>query len=278
MIDEILKKQLTFEGAENSQKFIRMFSSLYRIEVFKDGLDLILTKTREADLRFEIKIIKGWDTNVGCYLTEQNKVYNRFLNNFSRKFSHRIILRSLATNVLAHEMTHALEVESGAVLNEEFRQAIGYDMKDRAPSNLALKGEIKRTLIDGIKSYPQHQIISELFARYIEVLSTSRNVKMDGDYTTQDVMNFFVNTTKWVQEKFNPLISSKIAGDISEHTSKLIMNNAFQQEKKFTDKVDSFYKQAGSAGQKSWALNTKSNSNWQKSWNQHQQQIDDKKK
>lgn len=277
MIEEILKDHIIFEGAENSAKFTSFFTGLYRIELFKDGLDLILTKVRNYELKFEVKIIKGWDTNVGCYLTEQDKFYNKLIGVFSPKLRHKIILRNLVTNVMAHEMAHALEVESGLILNNDFRRAIGFDMKDREASNIALRSTIKRVMIDGIKSYPEHQFISELFARYFEVLSISRNINLSGDFETKDVMEFFANTTKWIVEIFNPAIKSKIDKDIANYTRKLIDNGEIKSEKKFTDKIDSFYKKVDPIGNKSWSANTKSNLDWQKSWEKHQE-IEDKNK
>ena len=269
MIDQILKQKLTFEGVDNSTKFISLFKSLYRIELYKDGLDLILTKTRQADLDFEVKIIKGWDTNVGCYLTEQNKVFNKLAGVFTNKLKHKIIIRNLAVNVMAHEMAHALELESGLTLSENFRKAIGYDMKDRKPGNVAFAGQIQRLMVEEVKPYPKHQIISELFARYFELLSVSRNVNMYGDFLTADVMDFFANTTNWIREIFNKTIKNKIDRDIANHTTKLISENAFKQEHKFTEKVDSFRKV-----DKSWSGNVKQNARWQKSWNHYQKGIE----
>ncbi len=68
-LQKIFSSQIRFEGADNSEKFLKSFLDLYRIELFKDGLDLILTKIKEKHLRFEIKVTKGWDTDVGCFLT-----------------------------------------------------------------------------------------------------------------------------------------------------------------------------------------------------------------
>ena len=277
MIEEILKDHIVFEGVNNSAKFASFLTSLYRIEIFKNGLDLILTKVRSSELKFEVKIIKGWDTNVGCYLTEQDKIHNKLIGVFSPKLKHKIILRNLVTNVMAHEMAHALEVESGLVLNDDFRKAIGFDMKDHEVNNLGLRSAIKRVMVEGIKPYPKHQIISELFARYFEVLSVSRNVNLSGDFDTKDVTEFFANTTKWIEEIFNPAIKSKIDQDIANYTRKLIDNDEIKAEKKFTDKIDSFYKKVDSAGNKSWSSNTGSNLDWQKSWEKHQE-IEDKNK
>jgi len=277
MIEEILKDHIAFEGVENSTKFISLFTKLYRIELFKDGLDLILTKVRNCELKFEVKIIKGWDTNVGCYLAEQDKVYNKLIGVFSSKLKHKIILRNLTTNVMAHEMAHALEVESGLILNDDFRRAIGLDMKDREASNVALKSTLKKVMIEDIKSYPEYQFISELFARYFEVLSISRDVNFSGDFETRDVMEFFFNATKWIKEIFNLTIKSRIDQDIANHTRKLIDNDEIKVEKKFTDKIDSFYKKVDYSGNKTWSANTKSNLDWQKNW-EESQEIENKNK
>ncbi|EFK95021.1 hypothetical protein LDC_2979 [sediment metagenome] len=276
MIEEILNKVLKFEGANESEKFARQFVSLYGIELYKDGLDLILTKAKQGGLSFEVKIVKGWDTNQGCYLTDQRKIYNKFLKTFTHSLDHKIIIRNFAVNVLAHEMAHCLEVESGLVLNEDFRKAIGFDMKNRQPESIVLAGEIQRLMVDALKSYPSYQFISELFARYFELLSTSRDVAQNGAYTTMQIMEFFVNTSKWIREVFNPKIRSKIDQEIAAYTANLIANNEFKTEKKFADNAKSFYKKVDGSGQKSWSRNVNSNANWQESWNKHQE-LEDKK-
>jgi len=273
ILRNIFAPQVYFEGADQSEKFVKTFCDLYRIELFKDGLDLILTKLQEKDLRFEVLITKGWDTNAGCYLTEQSKVFNKVLGTFSTSIKKKIILRQLTSSLMAHEMAHALEFESGMNLGEEFRQAIGFDMKDRDPQNVALKGEIKRLMVDALKAYPQNQFISELFARYFELLSISRNVKSTGDFNTQEVMGFFENTTNFLKKIFNSQLKGKIDPKISTHTLEIIAQfRVAQPEQKFQDRVESFQKKV----QGSWSKGVKSNASWQAGW-QKTQQLDDKK-
>src|SRR6056300_1208758 len=98
--------QTTFEGLNNIDKLCKMFSQLYRIDLYKDGLDLILTKLAQKQLTFEVKIIKDWDTNIGCFLTQQQGVFDKAIGKFFTKKSLKIILRQLSYNVLAHEMAH----------------------------------------------------------------------------------------------------------------------------------------------------------------------------
>ncbi len=274
---EIFSSQINFEGRDLSDKFLKYFFDLYRIELFKDGLDLVLTKVLEKDLNFEVKIIKGWDTNIGCYLTEQNKIFNKITGTFSSKVKKTIILRQLNYNVLAHEMAHALEFESGVNLGEQFRQAIGLDMKGRNPDNVALKGEVKRLMVEALKSYPSNQFISELFARYFELLSISRNVCENGSFTTSDVMSFFENTTNFIQQKFNPIIKAKINQKIVVQTLEILNQVKISEPRQqFQEKVESFHKKTDSNNAISWTKNTKSNAMWQSSWNKYKE-IEDKK-
>lgn len=284
---QIFKPQLEFEGLDATSKFVKFFCDLYRIEIFKDGLDLILSKVQEKDLRFEVKLVTGWDTNLGCYLTEQSKVFNKILGSFSSTTKKKIILRQFTHNVMAHEMAHAIDFESGVNLGlssrdnlgEEFRKCIGLDMKGRNPDNIALKGEIKRLMVDALKSYPPNQFIAELFARYFELLSISRNVCNSGGFTTAQVMDFFQNTTKFIEQKLNPKIRLQIDSRIAAHTVEIAKQVKLEKsETKFQEKVDSFHQKASpSQGASSWSRNVKSNASWKAGWDKYQALGDDKK-
>jgi len=276
-IKKIFAPQLHFEGAPELDKFARFFCSLYRIEIFKDGLDLILTKVQEKDIVFEVKLIKDWDTNLGCYLTEQSKVFNKVLGKFSRQISKKIILRSFAINVLAHEMAHALEFESGIDLQEDFRKCIGLDMKNREAQMLPLRAQIKRLMVDALKSYPQEQFISELFARFFELLSVCRDVQGSGDFTALEVIDFFANTTNFLAKIFNPCIKNMIDPKIAAQSVAVVQSVKLEApEKKFADSASSFHKQAAPSGGKSWSKNVKSNASFQVGWQKYQE-IEDKK-
>jgi hypothetical protein len=273
ILRDIITPQLQFEGADNSERFLKQFFDLYRIEIFKDGLDLILTKLKEKHLRFEIKIIKGWDTNVGCFLTEQRGIYNQTVGKFFFQRKPKIILKQLSTNVLAHEMAHALEFESGLDLGEDFRKCVGFDMKDRDPTSLTLKAQKNRLMIEALKSYPPEQFISELFARYFELLSISRNVQANGDFTTAEVMDFFANTTNFVTQIFNPKIRGKINPKIAQITAEIVAKvKLTAPEQKFQERVDS--RQAKTGG--SWTKSINSNASWQKGWEKHKNLIEEK--
>lgn len=263
--------QTTFEGLNNIDKLCKMFSQLYRIDLYKDGLDLILTKLSQKQLNFEVKIIKDWDTNIGCFLTEQQGVFDKTIGKFFAKKNLKIILRQLSYNVLAHEMAHAVDFESGLDLNDDFRQAIYLDLSSTQPAIITLKSHAHRLMIEAVKSYPKNQIINELFARYFELLSISRDVCTNGDFSTNDVMNYFANTTKYITEILNPFIKKQIDQIIANQTISIVsdvkINNHGQN---YREKIDSFHQKQDSDGQKSWAKNTKSNHIYHNSWNKYQ--------
>ncbi len=263
--------QTTFEGLNNIDKLCKMFSQLYRIDLYKDGLDLILTKLSQKQLNFEVKIIKDWDTNIGCFLTEQQSVFDKTIGKFFAKKNLKIILRQLSYNVLAHEMAHAVDFESGLDLNDDFRQAIYLDLSSTQPTIITLKSHAHRLMIEAVKSYPKNQIINELFARYFELLSISRDVCTNGDFSTNDVMNYFANTTKYITEILNPFIKKQIDQIIANQTISIVsdvkINNHGQN---YREKIDSFHQKQDSDGQKSWAKNTKSNHIYHNSWNKYQ--------
>jgi hypothetical protein len=270
---KIIAPQVDFEGEKNLEKFVKTFFELYRIEIFRDGLDLILTKLAQQQLRFEVKIVKGWDTNLGCFLTEQKSFYDKTLGKILRRQSPKIILRNLSHNLMAHEMAHAFEFESGLNLGEEFRSCIGFDMKNREAPILTLRGEVKRLMVEALKSYKPEQFISELFARYFELLSISRNVCEVGSFSTLDVTSFFENTTNFVEKIFNPQIKAKIDPKIAAAT--LELTNQIKLEiptQKFSEKIESTQKKSSGL----WSKTTKSNASWQMSWNKSRE-LDDKK-
>lgn len=273
-LEKIIISQISFEGARQDNKFTKLFFDLYRIELFKDGLDLILSKLQSAELHFEVKYIKGWDTNVGCFLTQPQSFFDKLNNKFFHHKNLKIILRSLNYNVLAHEMAHALEYESKVNLGETFRQAIALDMKGQNAKLLSLDAQIQRLMVEALKAYKPEQFLSELFARYFELLSISRNVVSNGDFTTFEVMDFFVNTTKFIKEIFNPAIRPLIDQNIAKATISIAKNVKLTQPKlNFQDQVES----RANKNQGSWAKGIKSNASWQQSFQRLEQLNDDKK-
>lgn len=266
MIEDILRQATSFEGSSEITKFSEIFQLLYKSPLLKPSLDFSLTQVNKKHLRFEIKIIKNWDTNSGCYLSDQRSFYNKFIGSWVHKSYNKIILRTLLPSLIAHEMAHGVEIESGINFDDQFRQAIGFDMKNKTPKNPAFAGKFHRIFIDGIKTYPKYQIISELFARFFEILAESRPISKNSAFTEEEVKDFFLNSWNWVENFLNPLMKPKINSKISNYSAKLDTDS---MQEKFTHKTQSFFKKVDSKGNKSWSANVKSNADWQKSWEKY---------
>ena len=273
MIKDILAKGTEFEGISEIDRFSTAFRNIYKSTILRPSLDLALTEVQKKHLTFEIKIIKDWDTNFGCYLSEQRKFYNKYIGSWVHKKQSKIILRNLTPSLIAHETAHATEVESGVTLGNEFRQAIGLDMKGRMPKNVAFAAKFKRIIIDGIKPYPQNQVISELFARFFEIIAESRPISPNSAFTEEEVKDFFINSSNWLSKIFNPKLQSKIDSKIQNQTKNLQFDD--KKYNLFAHKINSFHKRTDSAGKKTWAANVKSNAAWHESWKNSQKKIED---
>lgn len=270
MLKDILTQALKFEGVSEIEKFTNQFSTFYKISIYKSGLDLILTKARERKIIFEVKLEKNWDTNEGCCITKTETFYSKILKSFISNSVQKIEIRNFKINVLAHELAHAVCNLSAINLNDEFRLAIGLDIKNNMPKNTALASEFKRLMIEELKFYPQNQILPELFARYFELLSKSKEISISGPFDLQQVEDFFLNTTKWLKDIFNSNIDNKIDLDIKNFTSKMIDQEQHLARPKFADQEKSFHKKYDKSGKRSWSKNVNSNANWQESWKDYQ--------
>lgn len=214
---------------------------------------------------------------MGCYLTEQSRVFNKFAGVFSQKIKKKIIIKSFLHNVLAHEMAHAVDFESGLDLDQGFRSAIGVDMKNRA-NLVSLQAEIKRLMVDALKAYPKEQFVAELFARYFELLSICHDVIGRGAFETRQVYEFFGNVDAFIRRVFNPKIRTKIDAKIAAKTEEITREVNLKKAKiSFQDQTSSsnFHKKLGEDGKKSFAKNVRSNADYLNSWKKFEA-IEDK--
>ncbi len=266
LITKIFAKQTEHQSSQDLTNLVNLFYNLYNISFFKDGLDLILTKLSIAQLSFAIIEKKDWDTNVGCFLTSKTTVFNKALNLFKYHTTEKIIIRKLSINVLAHEMAHALEFASKKPLTTTFQQAIRQDLLGTDTAIITLKTEIKRLIDSDLKLYKPEQHPAELFARYFELLSLSRNVCFNGNFTTEQVIQLFPRTTNFLVNHFNPLIANQINSEIAYETSKIkAQTNQSNKycEPKFTSNINSQQQEIKNKG---WAKTVNSNHIWRESW------------
>jgi hypothetical protein len=157
---------------------------------------------------------------------------------FSKKYI--IVLRRIVPPIIIHEIGHAIEHISDIDINKEFRENFSLDMKTWNCSNTTLGNAIGRIMKDELKDYPLISTMSELFARFFEVLSLSEEIAGFGDYcfTYLEVSKFFMNTIAWFHDSLEPILIKKTDKDIAIISTEFI-NALKPYKKKFTDTIKS---------------------------------------
>jgi len=241
-------------------EFLYNFGQLYQLPILRPLLNIIVSKAKHGLIEFDIQAESLVKRVEGSCKTES--VFSKISGIFSKK--HTIIIQGITPETIMHELAHAVEKESGIDLNNDFRKALGLDMKNREPSNMQLARAVKIITLYEMKGYKIKNVMEELFARYFELLAMSYEVGGWGKYQFYyaDIANYFENTTKWIEQVFNKIISKKIDKEVLEWSNNLV-KNLKPYEKKWKEKI-SFDSNAGK--KQKWSARTKSIGDWQKSW------------
>jgi len=214
------KKQefcIVSDRIEDEKRFIRQFADLFRLDTLKPGLDTILTALYEGRVKFILKLDEEVNLNPKiilegyCSTKTITEDHGNILGKFQTKH-YEIVIKNLALEVIMHEITHALEFESTVDLSLEFFEIIKHDINNWQKTHIHLSSAIKRILYQDLKYYPRNEINSELLARFIQLISSGKDVhKTAKDYyfSSEEVMSLFKSTSIWLWQKFNPMLLQK---------------------------------------------------------------------
>jgi hypothetical protein len=267
---EILSKNLKFDLRENKEKFLKSFEQLYQLEILRPSLNLIVTKIKNGDVEFIIEVSSVWNRLAGhCQTTGFFEKVKDVV--FHRK-KHCITIKTITPDVIMHEIAHAIEKEIELDLNTEFRAVLGIDMKDRTASHPNVANAVKSVMRDELKEYDLTNIMSELFARYFELLAMSYECGGYGrfHFYYKDISGYMEQTTKWVIEKLNPAILKKIDSDVDGYSKDLVGNLKPYEKKWSEERAKSIYDRTQRIeSQGKWTGITKSNTDWQKNYQEY---------
>ncbi|MBT4922106.1 MAG: hypothetical protein HON23_03735 [Rickettsiales bacterium] len=229
MIDNLLNKYIEKGNALQKSIFINNFKDLYKLDIFKPGLDLILSESEIGNVTFELNIIDDLVQLRGCCLTHERNVFNKVLNTFVKTYKHKITLQKLNVGVLMHEMAHALEKQGRISLSQGFDQAIGNDLKGIGSAPHTIKYAVDKIMYQDLKLYPENQQSSELFARLFQMLAMSKEIGHFDDefqFRVSDCEEFFKSSTMWIRDVFNVAAGARVADYISSQTAKIKFTEA----------------------------------------------------
>ncbi|MFC1659221.1 hypothetical protein ACFL0U_01490 [Pseudomonadota bacterium] len=269
-IKEILLSKTKFDLEENKEKFIQSFVQLYQLEILRPSLNLIITKLKHNDAEFIIEVSKVWNRLAGHCTT--TGFFEKIKDIFFHRKKYCVSIKTITPDVIIHEMAHAVDQEMELDLNAEFRFVLGEDMKNKVSSHPHVADAVRSVMRDELKGYDFKNIMEELFARYFELLAMSYECGGYGRFHFRygDIVRYFVKTTEWVEKILNPKILEKIDSDVTEYSEKLVEELEPYKKKWSEETAKSIYNKTmrkGAVGK--WSGITKSDADWQKSYEEY---------
>jgi hypothetical protein len=268
MILEIISSHTNAITLRRKEKFLYNFEQLYQLPILHPILNLITSKAKNNLVEFIIEPQKNWDRLAGHCKTEG--IFNKIGSFFSKNHKYKIFIKNINAEVIIHEIAHAIEKEIRIDLNQDFRKVLTLDFQNRNSQNIQMISGIETIMIKQLKGYNKSHIMSELFARYFELLAMSYEVNGWGQYQFyyQDIVGYFENTTKMIEKKFNNTINKKIDKEVLTWSKDLVKN--LKPYKKQWAKDMEFQsnkaRRQNTVGTGKWTGKTKSIGDWQRSW------------
>lgn len=225
-----LESNIINASAKEKTIFISLFKELYKISLFKDGLDLILTRCEQGLVTFDLNITKEFEELRGCCLTQEKYVYHKLFKTFFKQHEHKITIKKLDVDVIMHEIAHALEKETGLDIRKGFLFAIQKDLRN-INTHINIRNAVEQVIYKEIKLYKEEQYGSEFLARYFQLIAMSYEVgSFDSNFhfKSSEILTLFRNTTNWIHAIFNANLKSKIP----DHIAAITHNITFDEEHK----------------------------------------------
>jgi len=263
---QIIANNTTSITSQDKIDFIQSFRQLYQLPILRPMLNVAVSKSQNGCMKFKIEPQRSWDRLNGHCETQSKVIKKRGI--FSTKCKHIIVIKKICPDIIIHEISHAIEKELKINLNKEFRQSISCDLQQKNYGNHHLLRSVEMVMRNELKNYKLKNVMEELFARYFELIAMSYECGGWGRYQFyyQDMSDFFVNITKWVKEKLNPLLNSSATGDI-----KILANDLIKKLEPFkqvwTNEIKStrFHhsnQEDGVGGAKKWSKTIRPILNW----------------
>ncbi len=222
---ELIEANIKAETSANISQFMVKIKSLYQYQVFKPMFDLVTTLCLKGRLTFSVYERRFFELDEGNCKTIEGSAFNKALNKIKAERNYVITIKKISSDVIVHELAHMLEKEGEFPTLQPFAEKINKDISMQNSNNVSLQSAVKQIMITEVEGYPNDQKISELFARFFQIVAISKEVAGFGaqyGYTLQDTYQFFANTVAFLAGDFYSTIASKIDANIAFLSSKYI--------------------------------------------------------
>ena len=223
-------------------RFMVMIRHLYQFQIFQPILDLTATKILEGRLSFKLHDQRFFDLDEGNCKTIYGGSINQLWNKIRSNNQYLITIKKLSYDVIIHEISHMIEKELDFNLLE-FTQILGRDLT-RSSNSVAMKKMIDQIMISEVNLYKESQRSSELFARYFQMLSMSKEISglsIQGAYNLDQILIHFSYINEWIKSNLSQSFKRIINPSISNYSSHLIKNIEDVHHKWSEQKVNSIH-------------------------------------
>ena len=174
---QIIDQATESTSSQMKADFLQQISHLYQYEIFKNILDLTVTKILQGHLKFIVKNALIFDLDAGNCQTVELIGDGGMLGWFKPKRNYRITIKKITSEVIIHEICHMVEKEIAEFFSlEQFSRDLLTDMYYLKSNNPALQQKAKSLFVDELRSYPEQQRQGELFVRYFQLFAGSQEV------------------------------------------------------------------------------------------------------
>ncbi len=210
--------------------FLQVIQYLYRHAVFKNILDIVVTKCTTGQLTFKVQNMKLFDFDAGNCLTMVDDL--GYADAKRKKYI--ITIKKVASDVIMHEIGHMLEQELDHVINlKDFASTLMYEIYNIGGKQLHMKSIVESLFVEQVKSYPSSQHFSELFARFFQFFAGANELSFQSSlgarYTLQNAISTFPRTLEFLDSKladsWKTLIDPKIAAESEKYSQTSFNSN-----------------------------------------------------
>lgn len=215
--------------------FLQILQHLYKHSIFKNILDIVVTKCSLGQLKFRVHDAKFFDLDAGNCLTMVDDGGAASTGSVRKKYI--ITIKKVACDVIVHEIAHMLEKELSHFLNLSiFASTLMYEVNDI--NQIHMKNIVKTLFVDQVSSYPQSQHMSELFARFFQFFAGANEVAFQSSlgerYRLQDAINIFPKTLQLLDSQLASGWLDLIDPEIARRSSQYV-TGSFDTKEQWAD-------------------------------------------
>lgn len=218
--------------------FLQIIQYLYKHNIFKNILDIVVTKCTVGQLTFKVQHSKFFDLDAGNCLTMIDDQGYADIKTHRKKYI--ITIKKVASDVIMHEIAHMLEQELNHIINlKDFANTLMYEVYSIGGQHLHMNSIVQSLFVEQVTSYPSSQHLSELFARFFQFFAAANELafqsSLSARYSLQNAISIFPRTLEFLDSKLSDswkvLIDPKIAAESAKYSQ-----SSFNNKPEWADK------------------------------------------